>query len=302
MLNELNQSNGYAVKGFRRLICRSMDTTSDTVIVQQQLAMIDGPQRVLRLCWASAAIVLVAGCATPNPEPTVGLTTSQGVGVKVKYRAPDFIRADLIDGKLAIAGVSGLGRDELDCAADISELLTKYLNETMPTLSVVSLADVRSGIGSESHRAMIASVGETLGPVHADFARLTPISDRARFWLWIHLNGADVDRSEGQGIAETTETVTDSDGSSHTETSFAGYNSTRSIWQRVRALVFVYDSATDAPVWITEGKYFGGGERNTFSPNAYQPYPAWPGGTTVVEPLARIAHKSVTKIPVKARR
>lgn len=253
--------------------------------------------RALCLGLASA-VVLVAGCSTPG-EPIVRLATSRNVSARIEHRAPKITRADLIEGKLAIVGISGLGRDELDCAVDISELLSRYLDESIPMLDVMLLPEVRLTVGQESHHALIAYVGESLGPEQADFARMAAVGAQARFWLWLHLNGCSIDNSESQEVAETTEQVTDSEGNSYTQTSFAGYNSTRTVTQDVRALIFIYDSISQLPVWIAQGSYFASTDRTAFSSVFRPPYPEWPGGTGLVEPLARIALKTIEKIPEK---
>src|SRR5687768_5635658 len=105
-----------------------------------------------------AAVVALAGCA--GPDPVAARWSFADARARVKHLAPTFELQDLVEGKLAIAAISGLGRDEADCQWHVSHLLIDGLGIKMPALEIVPLDDVRELVGRERHRALTAEVGE----------------------------------------------------------------------------------------------------------------------------------------------
>jgi len=92
--------------------------------------------------WA-AVVALLAGCASVDRDAAAERWSFADASARVKYLAPGFELQHLIEGKLAIGGISGLGRDEVDCQWEVSQLLVDGLGIRMPALEVISLDDVR---------------------------------------------------------------------------------------------------------------------------------------------------------------
>src|SRR5688572_25168375 len=141
---------------------------------------------------------LLAGCASIDRDAAAERWSFADASARVKYLAPGFELRHLVQGKLVIGGISGLGRDESDCQWEVAQLLVDGLATRIPALEVSSLHEVRDLIGRERHRELTAEVGETLGPQNHDFAQLAGLAARARFGLWIHLNGFEVSSGEWQ--------------------------------------------------------------------------------------------------------
>jgi len=246
-----------------------------------------------------AAIAWLAGCKTGESEVRTKEWSDSWAKARVEYHDARFGLVELIEGKLAIVAVSGLGRDEFDCQWLVGRLLVDELDLKMPALTTISLEAVRELVGSEQHRTLVAAVGEKLAPEANDFLPLAAVATHARFGLWIHLNGADVQSGESlEEETSTTSTYNSTTKEYEESTTTVGYSSNRHVSRHVSAVIFIHDLVKNVPVLIAECRSNGFSERSAFHPNHYPPFPHAPGGSGVVEPLVAMGTKALMKVPV----
>jgi hypothetical protein len=197
-----------------------------------------GLKRVGRLVGAGLLMVTML-CA-------VGCSSS-----KVS-RAPDFGKAALLSGGLALGGVTALGGGEYAPADTVSFRFQEALHERHPDLRYVGLPEVRERIGSARLLALAKRFSEDGAVPKELWAELPKNPGWPTYLAWIDLTKDDPDIRVRESKRVHNRIETDSEGNRRRVVDRVDYVATTRATRSVAAEFSIYERATGRRVWLAK--------------------------------------------------
>lgn len=235
-----------------------------------------------RCCFGLLFVSFAAGCSS----------------IKVEHQDRGLNSRDLVEGKLGIAAVGGLGGGEYFLSENVSQALTESLAAIRPEIPVVPLAEIKPLLPEAEYQAFLREFSEVPSVRAEDWALLDRASPKARYLLLVQISDDEIRQSESQS-AETSESYVKNSktGKWETETTTDSYIKTRSKTRSIGMRFFICDLKTRRPVWVAVGSDASesGSQLRSFTP--FGSSPSWPSAPSTMEPIKDLVKQAVQKLP-----